>query len=108
MPFYEYDCAGCGVFSAFKPMVQYQEPQPCPACHVLAPRIVVTAPACSVVPGSTRKAHALNERSAHEPKRTMPGAAGHDSHRARRASRAPGPAGGTRGTAGTRPWMIGH
>lgn len=44
MPTYEYLCADCGPFTAFKPISQYKDPEPCPACAVAAPRVIMTAP----------------------------------------------------------------
>jgi putative FmdB family regulatory protein len=45
MPNYDYLCADCGPFTAFKPIARYQEPEPCPACAASAPRTILTAPA---------------------------------------------------------------
>lgn len=44
MPSYEYDCAQCGVFSANRPIAEWDRPAPCPACGADAPR-TLTAPA---------------------------------------------------------------
>lgn len=54
MPVYEYDCAACGAFSATRRMAEYKEPQPCPACGVLSPRALHTAPACSGMSSGNR------------------------------------------------------
>ena len=45
MPTYEYLCGECGPFTAFKPISQYQDPEPCPACAASCPRCILTAPA---------------------------------------------------------------
>lgn len=45
MPTYDYGCASCGPFSETRPMAEFAQPQVCPRCGDLAPRIVVTAPA---------------------------------------------------------------
>ena len=68
MPVYEYDCSNCGSFSANRPMAQYQEPHACPECNQPAPRALISAPAFSAMAGSTRNAHAINEKAAHAPK----------------------------------------
>jgi putative FmdB family regulatory protein len=68
MPTYEYECARCGAFEAFRPAKEYREPQPCPDCGSPAPRVVLSAVAVSDMPAAARKAHAVNERSAHAPK----------------------------------------
>jgi putative FmdB family regulatory protein len=38
MPLYDYACAGCGDFRAFRPMRESAEPQPCPGCARLSER----------------------------------------------------------------------
>jgi putative FmdB family regulatory protein len=38
MPLYTYQCDRHGEFSAWGRMSQSNDPQPCPACEVLAPR----------------------------------------------------------------------
>jgi putative FmdB family regulatory protein len=44
MPTYEYLCGDHGPFTAFKPIAQYKDPEPCPECAVEAPRVIMTAP----------------------------------------------------------------
>lgn len=44
MPTYEYLCDDHGVFTAFKPVSQYRDPEPCPQCATEAPRVMFTAP----------------------------------------------------------------
>lgn len=44
MPTYEYLCDGHGAFTAFKPIAQYKDPEPCPQCETPAPRVLLTAP----------------------------------------------------------------
>lgn len=105
MPFYDYECTACGLFSEFQPMARYQEPQPCPRCRVPSPRVVATAPAYSSVPSSTRKARAVNERSAHAP-RTMAASYGKGEARSPNSPRAVPPA--VRHPPAKRPWMLGH
>jgi putative FmdB family regulatory protein len=44
MPTYEYLCDDHGAFTAFKPIAQYKDPEPCPDCAAPAPRVIMTAP----------------------------------------------------------------
>ncbi len=45
MPLYEYECAGCGPFSAFRAMAEYAAPAACPKCGIEAPRAFFSLPA---------------------------------------------------------------
>lgn len=45
MPTYNYECEGCGPFTATQPMARFQEPCACPGCGTTAPRVVSGAPA---------------------------------------------------------------
>jgi putative FmdB family regulatory protein len=115
VPVYEYACAGCGDFTALRPMAAYREPQPCPGCGVPAPRVLLTAPACASMPAAERRAHAVNERSAHAPRTAVADAVGgRKKHGLGCACCA-----GSRGSAtmlpsgektfpSKRPWMISH
>jgi putative FmdB family regulatory protein len=67
MPVYEYLCDDCGPFTLIRPMVEYAEPQPCPDCHVQAPRVLMTAPRLATMSSARRLAHGTNERSSHAP-----------------------------------------
>lgn len=67
MPVYEYMCDACGDFTELKPMSEYQSPQPCPDCGVLAPRVMLTAPHCSGISRESRVAHSTNEQARHAP-----------------------------------------
>ena len=45
MPTYNYECAACSNgFEELIPLAQYQEPQPCPECGELAPRVLGAFP----------------------------------------------------------------
>jgi putative FmdB family regulatory protein len=68
MPTYEYECSRHGVFEAVHSMRESGVPQSCPDCGALAARVVITAAAVAGMPRAQRDAHAVNERSAHEPK----------------------------------------
>ena len=112
MPTYEYECGDCGGFSAARPMSEYLAPQPCPGCGLPAPRALLSAPAFSSVPGTVRKAHAINERSAHAPKesgKTEPhkhsASCGCGSVGKKATLRAPD---GSKAFPSKRPWMISH
>lgn len=76
MPVYEYECGDCGAFTALRPMAEFEAPCPCPDCGEVAPRVMLTAPAISAMSRSSRLAHAANERSAHEPRRSSGHGAG--------------------------------
>jgi len=66
MPTYDYSCATCGPFSEVRPMAEFAEPQPCPACGDSAPRAVLSAPAL----GGSAKMEAAGPSS---PLRAHPG-----------------------------------
>lgn len=100
MPVYEYCCERCGDFTAMRAMRERDEPQVCPECEVPATRLILTAPASYLGDTSARKAHALNERAAHEPRRR----ATRDAAPARDETTKPQYKQADCG----RPWMIGH
>jgi putative FmdB family regulatory protein len=111
MPTYEYECARHGAFEALRSMSEARAPQSCPDCGVLAPRVVLTAAAFAAMPAANRKAHAVNERSAHEPKtsaslRHKPGC-GCCSPRIGKSNSLTLPD-GTKAFPSKRPWMISH
>ncbi|MFC3606816.1 FmdB family zinc ribbon protein [Stutzerimonas tarimensis] len=68
MPLYEYDCPTCGDFTLLRPMAEREQPCTCPACGSMGERVIRSAPGLATLAGSTRKAHAINEQSAHAPK----------------------------------------
>jgi len=111
MPTYEYECARHGVFDAVRPMKESSLPQSCPDCGTLSPRVVATAVAFAGMPSALRTAHAINERSAHEPKTSAslshkPGCSCCSSTR-KRSSALTLPD-GSKTLVGKRPWMVGH
>ncbi|MBS7545827.1 FmdB family zinc ribbon protein [Ancylobacter oerskovii] len=67
MPVYEYLCDDCGDFTALRPMSEYQSPQPCPDCGVMAPRVLLTAPHFTSMSRASLSAHAGNEQARHAP-----------------------------------------
>jgi putative FmdB family regulatory protein len=108
MPTYEYACGDCGEFTALRPMAQRHEPQPCPECGAPAPRVLATAPAFAGLPAAARQAHALNERSAHEPKQSSRHGAGCSCCSGAGKSSAVRSPDGKKAFPGKRPWMISH
>jgi putative FmdB family regulatory protein len=106
MPVYDYQCASCGPFSAFRSMADYAKPAPCDTCGVDAPRAILSAPALANMDPSLRKGHATNERSRHEPRRSggsHPAGCGCCGPRKPSAA-----AGAAKSFPGARPWMISH
>jgi len=111
MPIYDYLCEKHGAFTAMRPMSDYAEPCDCPECGKLAPRVMLAAPRLAVMDGARRNAHAVNERSAHEPKRAS--AHGPACGCCSGGSKAKKPGAilrpdGTKSLVGRRPWMISH
>jgi putative FmdB family regulatory protein len=66
MPLYDYQCDGCGPFREWRRMSDYAQPATCPDCGSSAERLMAT-PVIGMDSG-LRRAHATNERSAHEPR----------------------------------------
>jgi putative FmdB family regulatory protein len=112
MPVYDYLCSDCGPFTDMRPMAECELPSDCPACGSSAPRVILTAPHFAAMPVAARKAHAANERSAHEPRSFsssksshMAGCAccsGKSSRMTRRGKD------GSKSFPARRPWMISH
>ena len=44
MPNYRYECENCGPFVEYRPMAEFELPQPCPDCTEPSPRLL-TSPA---------------------------------------------------------------
>ena len=110
MPVYDYDCAGCGAFTALRPMADWREPHPCPECGEAAARAMLSVPHLATMEAGRRRAIATNERSSHAPARSSQlaahapgcGCCGPASRSVRRG------AGGTKAFPAARPWMISH
>lgn len=101
MPLYDYHCAGCGPFRAWRSMQGARDPVPCPACEEPGRR-TVAAPSLALMASTQRVAHQRNEKSAHEPRLESRPSGGHQhghshghghSHHHHHLGR---------------PWMIGH
>lgn len=67
MPLYEYECAAHGVFERARSMAEASLGAACPECAENAPRIL-SVPRLACVSRAQAKAHAVNERSRHEPR----------------------------------------
>ena len=83
MPLYDYQCRDHGSFREWRAMSESDLPMPCPTCDRPGRRMV-SAPRLSVA-SHLRKAHAINEKSANEPrvvrKRRDEPIPVHDAHR---------------------------
>lgn len=58
MPIYDYECKGCGPFTAMRPMAQFRDPCACPACGADASRKLLGAPAIASINPASHIAHA--------------------------------------------------
>ena len=114
MPLYEYECRGCGVFTAFKKLSEYREPALCDECGSVGVRII-SVPQLAILDKGQRSAHERNEKSAHAPgfkRRSSCGCTGsHTCKTSAGEASLDKPAGTkyqmqTKKTA--RPWMLGH
>ena len=113
MPTYDYACAQCGGFDAFRLLADRNEPAACPDCGAASPRVFATAPRLALMSASARSAIATNERARHEPKRSgdyarlkHPGGCGCCSPgRSKATVTAPN---GAKAFPSKRPWMISH
>ncbi|MEN9315107.1 MAG: hypothetical protein RIS35_1500 [Pseudomonadota bacterium] len=120
MPTYDYACASCGGFEAFRSLSERSLPVDCPECGTAAQRVIVAAPNLSALATGTRRAIEANERSANAPMSSKDYAAGgyarlrHPSgcgccssaSKGRGATvRAPN---GAKAFPSKRPWMISH
>jgi putative FmdB family regulatory protein len=106
MPEYDYLCPDCGPFSAIRPMVEFNLPQPCEGCGRPAPRAMLTAPALSAMDAGRRNAFATNERSANSPTRAKAHPSGCGCCSTGGKLKAEGV--GAKSFPGQRPWMISH
>ncbi len=108
MPLYNYECAECGPFVSLRELSDRNRPAFCPDCQRIGKR-AITAPNLCLMPASRRKAHAVNERSRHEPR----------VRRGHQCSSGCGCAPKSEAKSGTmtqfktakansRPWMLGH
>lgn len=112
MPRYNYHCADHGEFMDWRPMSEASEPTSCPTCGSEAAR-ALSVPSLAIMSPTNRKAHAVNERSADQPRvETRSAEKGRHGHRhagqggqcshgghGHKPGHRHGP---------SRPWMIGH
>lgn len=88
MPLYDYKCADCGPFDAWRKMAEVSTPMACPDCDAIAMRIF-TAPNISLGSGSLLKRVGSSEprlvKRQGEPSKPK-----------------------NQSQAGGRPWMLGH
>jgi len=76
MPIYNYECEGCGPFTAMQPMARFQDPCACPACGAEAQRTVSSPPAIASIKPGGRTAQEATHPSAAYPQRSTAHPAG--------------------------------
>jgi putative FmdB family regulatory protein len=113
MPMYDYACAGCGGFDAFRSSADRDLPAPCPDCGADSQRVMVAMPRLALLDSGTRRALDINERSRHEPKRSgdyqrLRHPAGCGCCRPGQRSATVTAASGAKAFPSKRPWMISH
>lgn len=113
MPTYDYACAGCGGFDAFRAVALRDEPMPCPDCGEASPRVFACAPCLALMDDGRRNAIATNERARHEPRSSRdyaglrhPSGCGCCGSKKSGATRTA--ANGAKAFPNKRPWMISH
>ncbi|MGO4333060.1 FmdB family zinc ribbon protein [Cupriavidus sp. 2TAF22] len=72
MPIYDFGCADCGPFSVLRQIGDRENPCHCPSCGRESKRLIC-APSLALMAGSSRVAHATNERAAHAPRQSTDG-----------------------------------
>jgi putative FmdB family regulatory protein len=115
MPFYDYECEDCGVFTEQRSMDLAALPCDCPDCGAASPRAFLVMPALFGMDAGKRRALATNEESRHRPKtgeeysasnaRRHPSGCGCCSPKAKRGLQRPD---GAKTFPAARPWMISH
>lgn len=70
MPLYEYECEDCGIFAEMRSLALSAEPCECISCGQPANRLL-SIPRYAVMSSSRRTAHETNERSSHEPRKSV-------------------------------------
>ena len=107
MPLYDYLCTACGPFTEMMPMATYDAPLQCPSCGQAAPRAILTMPNFNGMDANKRKAHAINEKSAHVPQTSARSGRHPPGCNCCKITSSNKPE-AMKGFAGTRPWMISH
>ena len=111
MPMYDYACAACGPFTAYRPMADYDKPLACEDCGAMAPRAILRAPALAMMDSGARNGMTVNERSRHEPRKSKAHPSGCGCCSTSRGFSATPVAAGrsaAKSFPGSRPWMISH
>jgi putative FmdB family regulatory protein len=109
VPTYHYGCPCCGTFSLYRPMSEYDLAQDCPDCGTASNRVLVRGSAIAGMDAGKRAATAVNERSAHTPRRSATGAShGPGCGCCGGTSRRKLTADGLKGFPSGRPWMLSH
>ncbi len=67
MPMYHYKCPDHGVFEELQTYEKAGQPNDCPQCGALSPRVIVISPRLLDMDRTRRKAMETNERNAHAP-----------------------------------------
>lgn len=106
MPYYEYDCEKHGIFSKFASINDRNKEVNCPNCGEIGKRLI-SSPNLALMSVGNRSAWARNEKSAHEPRRSVKKSCSHHGADTAACSSTNQPAlKGPRSN--QRPWMIGH
>ncbi|MDF3839216.1 zinc ribbon domain-containing protein [Cupriavidus basilensis] len=108
MPTYDYRCQDCGEFSVMRPIARRDEPCACPGCGKSSERALIAAPALASMPAASRRAHAINERSAAAPRESARSGHGPGCGCCGKVKLAEAPAHTAKGNPAGRPWMISH
>jgi len=108
MPVYDYGCESCGPFTMLRPMAEYAMPQPCPDCAGVAPRVMLTMPSIAGMASTARSAHAVNERSSHEPQLASASGAHRPGCQCCKPTKRVAEPIAAKGFPSRRPWMISH
>ena len=67
MPLYDYKCEKHGIFHELVPMNESGHAQNCPSCGNVCARVIILSSNLPPMDQAQKKAHARNEKSAHEP-----------------------------------------
>lgn len=108
MPVYEFECRDCGPFTELRSLDRSSLPANCPGCGELAPKVFSVINLRAMRP-ENRRAHELNERSAHAPHVCGSGCShGHAKPKSRVKKQPDKPALQYSTKQNSRPWMLGH
>ena len=115
MPVYDYKCEQHGAFYELATFDEAHQPQACPVCSALSPRIIRLPPEILDMAPERRKAFATNEKAQHEPVISTKDRRSHDHEHANGCGCQHGKKSKLMYTArrekmlpSMRPWMINH